>query len=46
MHKPRRKDSPESVASGNAEAKGDGEVNPEALPELSGDGGDGHRGRW
>ena len=34
--------SPESVARGDAEAEGTGEVEPETLPELAGDGCDGH----
>ena len=35
---------PECVACADTEAKGGGEVKPEALPELSGDGCDGHGG--
>lgn len=37
--------SPEGVARTDAEAKGTGEVKPETLSELSGDGCDGHASR-
>ena len=36
--------SPVSITSGDTSAKSTGEVEPKALPELAGNGGDGHGG--